>query len=382
MNNRISKLILKWWCSALLVSLGVVLVCLPSQVKGAHIVFYHNIASYSHRVATYPLANALQKRGHQVTYISPFFPRGSNINPSITEVVPKELANTMQSMLDVDLDVNNRVYKRFDRMVHTFYPIAERGCKNLLESEELQEWTTKTTTVDLFILDNCMTECGVILAHKYKAKHIFFNVAAHIANEYDMYGFAPESSAIPEMEIEPPQTPMTFLERVFNTLISIHFRYVHYNYVTDIDKMARKYLNDPSMPFLDDLVRNASLIFYTGDMVSEYPRSHPPQVVNVGGIYCSGTSKGLPGEIENFINPKDKEINGFVYISLGSLLKSSNLPEDIKQVFFDTIETFPRLRFLWKWNGPRPNKIPNNLYLASWFPQTDILGNLMETNFT
>lgn len=346
-----------------------------SLANCAHIVFYHHIASYSHRVSTYPLADALQKRGHQVTYISPFHPRGPYINRNINEVVPKEFASTIQKMLDVDLDINNRVHKRFPRIVHSFYSTAETACKQLLESPKLQSWTNKTKTVDLFILDNCMTDCAVILAYKYKAKHIFFNTVVHIGNEYDLLGIPPESSAIPELEIEPPQTPMTFFERVFNTLISIHFRFVHYNYAKDVDRLGRDYLNDPEMPFLDDLARNASLVFYTGDLISDYPRSHPPQVINIGGIYCSTEKNELPQDIKNFIDADDTDSDGFVYISLGSLVKSSGLPDEIKQVFFETVEAFPRLKFLWKWNGPLPKQFPNNLYLAPWFPQTDVLGN-------
>lgn len=373
----------------LLLILTFVSIFLPS-VSPANILFYHNIASYSHRVTTYPLADALAKRGHHVTYITSFHPRGPYINPNITEIVPKSMSKRMQDFLDADFDIKFRIKKQFPRMVYSFYPMALTACEDLLTSPELHTFFNRTRKLDLVIIDNCMAECGVAIAYKYGAKHIFFNVVIHIPNEFDWYGFQPESSAIPEHEVDPPQTPMRFLERVFNTLISIHFRWIHYNYVKDVDKVVRKHLKvGKNMPFLDDLARNMSLVFYTSDVISDYPRSHPPLIVNLAGIYCQRldgkeqVDQKLPEDVKNFLEDGGTG-DGFVYISLGSLVIPSTLPDYLKQMFFEMMRSCPKLKFLWKWDGGSTleeknvvfDDLPKNLYLRTWFPQIDILGKI------
>lgn len=329
-------------------------------------------------MATYPLANALSKRGHQITYITPWHHKGPQPwNPNITLMVPEKLRQTIQSFADLDFHINHRLEKKFPRLVHQFFPTAVQTCKEILESEELARWVEKTEKLDLVILDNCYTECGTGISYKFEAKHIIFNTLTHLGNEYDQFGFLPESSSIPELEIWPPQTPMTFLERVENTLISLHFRWSQYTYNQEIDEIVRKWVKKPEMPQIDELVRNTSLILYTGDIISDYPRSHPPFVVNVGGMHCGAPEeKLLPPEIDIFLGDS-KENDGFIYISFGSVAISSKLPEAVKQVFFDTIRSFPRLKFLWKWNGAEPEgkSLPKNVYLAAWFPQRTILGD-------
>lgn len=357
----------------LVFALAVVL--LPSAYT-ANILFFHQIASFSHQVATYPLAQELSKRGHQITYITPWHHKGTPLNPNLTLIVPEQMRKSIDEFAEYDFDINHRVEKKFPRLVYQFYPMAITTCEQLLSSEELAEFVSKTPKLDLMIMDNCMSECGLAIAYKYSAKHIFFTTVNQLGNEYDLFGFNPESSAIPELEINPPNPPFTFWERVVNTLIPIHFRWVHYSYEQEIDKLVRKYLQDPEMPFIDDLARNASLMLYSGDIITEMPRSHPPFVVNVGGMMCSSVKKKpeLPEDIRHFIEG-DASSDGFIYISFGSVAEPSKLPKAIQQVLFDTMEMFPKLKFLFKWRGPEPDSIPKNVYLSSWFPQLDVLGH-------
>ncbi|ODN02201.1 UDP-glucuronosyltransferase 2B13, partial [Orchesella cincta] len=81
--------------------------------------------------------------------------------------------------------------------------------------------------------------------------------------------------------------------------------------------------------------------------------------------------------VQLFLNStvSESKNEGFVYISLGSLASSSDLPDKIQQVFFDTIKSFPQLKFLWKWNGKLPSELPSNIFFAKWFPQIDVLAH-------
>lgn len=64
--------------------------------------------------------------------------------------------------------------------------------------------------------------------------------------------------------------------------------------------------------------------------------------------------------------------NGFIYFSLGSVLKAKDVPETVVQVFLDVFSNIDQ-RVIWKWDQDIPN-LPKNVMLGHWLPQQDILG--------
>ena len=70
--------------------------------------------------------------------------------------------------------------------------------------------------------------------------------------------------------------------------------------------------------------------------------------------------------------------NGFIYVSFGSAAKLSLLPVDVQQVFFTAMRNSDT-NFLVKWNGDVPMDMPKNTFVASWFPQQNVLGNLFSS---
>lgn len=305
-----------------------------------------------------------------MSHTLPYHPKEPN--PNITELIPVKLENYVEEFLNQEFEINLRVENRMNRIIDEAFTFGQDACEALYTSEEFKDWLKHNKKMDLVIVDNCLPECGVALAHKLGAKYAIFSTVATIGYEYDAFGYVPESSAIPELEIDPPMHPFGFLTRVSNALMSLSFRARHYLYSLHIDNFIRNSLEFPDMPYIGDLISNVSLVFYTGDVFSDFPRALPPNFVNVAGTHCRESTKNLPQEINDFI--MNGTSDGFVYLSLGSLVVSSNLPDHLKQVFFKTIESFPNLKFLWKWNGDFSKNIPDNLYLGKWFPQADILG--------
>jgi glucuronosyltransferase len=65
---------------------------------------------------------------------------------------------------------------------------------------------------------------------------------------------------------------------------------------------------------------------------------------------------------------------GFVYISFGSYASTANLPIETQQMFFDVLRSFPKVNFIWKWEGLRSKEMPGNVYTTEWAPQQAVLG--------
>lgn len=341
-----------------------------TTIRGENILFAHFFGSYSHRGSTGRLAEALSNRGHNVTYISPHYPKEPN--PNITEVVPIQVSDFNEHLHNTKFDISHRVTGKVSRVIDEILNLSYDSCEVMLASNEFKDWLKTTQKMDLVIVDNFLAECGIGLAHKLGAKYATFGTVRSLPYEYDALGYLPESSSVPELEVFPLQPPFGFFSRISNALMSVHFHFWHYLHLIKIDSLIRNSLNSPDMPFIGDLMRNVSLAFYTGDVFSDYPRALPPNFVNVAGVHCKEPSNILPEEIQKFI--MNDTSDGFVYFSLGSTVTISELPGHIKNVFFETIRSFPKLLFLLKWTGDMPEEIPDNLFLGRWFPQADILG--------
>lgn len=67
-------------------------------------------------------------------------------------------------------------------------------------------------------------------------------------------------------------------------------------------------------------------------------------------------------------NAKD----GVIYFSMGSNLRSKDLPEDVKNEILKIFATFKQT-ILWKFEEMIPN-LPKNVHILDWAPQQSILG--------
>lgn len=74
----------------------------------------------------------------------------------------------------------------------------------------------------------------------------------------------------------------------------------------------------------------------------------------------------------------DESKNGVIYFSMGSNLKSKELPNELKE---SLLKMFGQLRqtVLWKFEEQLSN-LPKNVHILKWAPQPSILGELQFSN--
>lgn len=72
----------------------------------------------------------------------------------------------------------------------------------------------------------------------------------------------------------------------------------------------------------------------------------------------------------------DNSKEGVVYFSLGSNVKSINIPENVRTILIDTFAELP-YKVLWKFENESLPNLPENVIIKKWLPQQDILGNLV-----
>jgi UDP:flavonoid glycosyltransferase YjiC (YdhE family) len=134
----------------------------------------------------------------------------------------------------------------------------------------------------------------------------------------------------------------------------------------------RKHLGN-DVPSVNNVIRNASFVLINSHPSVSYPRAYLPNVAEVACLHCR-EARRLPEHLEKFIDSSGEA--GFIYVSLGSSVKTSRTP----RWFFDMlISVFSRmpLHVLWKFehNGTDFFDLPPNVMTERWLPQQDILGH-------
>lgn len=68
------------------------------------------------------------------------------------------------------------------------------------------------------------------------------------------------------------------------------------------------------------------------------------------------------------------EEHGVIYFSLGSILRSANMPSELQETFLNVFAKLKQ-KILWKWESDTMEGKPDNVKLVKWLPQQDILGH-------
>ncbi len=76
--------------------------------------------------------------------------------------------------------------------------------------------------------------------------------------------------------------------------------------------------------------------------------------------------------MEDFVNSSGKD--GFIYFSMGSALKGSDMPEEKRKLFLNVFSKLKQ-KVLWKWETEMMPDLPKNVKLSKWLPQQDVLGH-------
>jgi len=167
---------------------------------------------------------------------------------------------------------------------------------------------------------------------------------------------------------------MTFGERVTNfvetTIAWLNYRW---KWMPEQEKLYAKYFPVASKRVpLTDLNRNFSLVLLNQHFSLSFPRPYVPNMIQVGGLHISHKPAPLPKDLDEFIQGSGEQ--GVIYFSLGSNVKSKDLPAERRELILKTFASLPQ-RVLWKFeNDQLPGK-PSNVYISKWFPQPDILAH-------
>ncbi|KAF2356872.1 UDP-glucuronosyl/UDP-glucosyltransferase [Trinorchestia longiramus] len=161
--------------------------------------------------------------------------------------------------------------------------------------------------------------------------------------------------------------PYSFVNRFKNMVLTFFVPYLFWRHIeVPVQKEISKKF--PHLPLIHEMKKNQSMTFINSHFSFSTPIPLLPNQVEIGGIHTRSPGP-LPQELREFIAGSTP----VVYMSLGSIARSSHIPSSTFKMFLSAFEKLP-YNFLWKFEKQLYD-VPKNLLMWEWFPQQDVLGH-------
>lgn len=220
---------------------------------------------------------------------------------------------------------------------------------------------------DLILMEQFVNNAFRGFGHLYKAPVVVFTTMCVTSWVNPLVGNPEPWAYIPHFFL-PYAGSMTFWQRLHNAYAGIGQILVdRLHFLPKMDEMLHRYF--PDAPDLEVLDKNVSLVLMNAHVSTNQPLPFLPNTISIGGYHVNPGGK-LPEDLRKHL---DEAGEGVVYFSMGSTLRSRDLPPELVS---GILKAFAKLKqkVLWKWEGELPEK-PKNVMVRDWFPQEDILGS-------
>uniref|UniRef100_A0A2A4K0I8 UDP-glycosyltransferases domain-containing protein n=1 Tax=Heliothis virescens TaxID=7102 RepID=A0A2A4K0I8_HELVI len=313
------------------------------------------------------------KAGHDVTYITPFEYKNAPATlrqvdvSSLLDLMPADMMTIKSLMEGNDISIN---------VMFMYYMVSEM-MKATIQNENVQKvLSDPNEKFDLVIAEWMMSELPAGFAAVYDCPFIWIS---SVEIHWMLLRFIDEASN-PAFTVDIMSTytpPLNFVQRaseLWTQFKHVFLSYVildrvqEYNYHTYlapfIEKRGRK------VPAFDDIRYNISMIFSNAYVDTSSALSLPQSHKYIGGYHIDENVKPLPEDLQKLM---DGAKNGVIYFSMGSNLKSADMPDELKASLVKMFGTLKQT-VLWKFEEVLPN-LPPNLHIIKWAPQQSILAH-------
>lgn len=315
----------------------------------------------------------LLKEGHEVTYITPF-----SYKPTYPSLRVLDVSTNAELLPDNIYDFKAIVQKEFQiENQSNLIQFLINVIKHTILNENVQK-----------ILGNPQERFDVVITEwlyneipmGYAAT---FNCPLIWVSPVDIHWWMlrlidqPSNPAYTADVMSQISPPFTFWERISELYTQLKVQYLIYMYFDEIARQEYEHLFLPHIlnrgrqpPSYYDIQFNASLVLgYTHTSLGEAVPI-PQNYIPVGGYHIEEELEALPENLKKIL---DNAKNGVIYFSIGSNMKSKDIPKEILNTIF---KMFGELKqtVLWKFELDLP-ETPQNVYTLKWAPQRSILAH-------
>lgn len=343
----------------------VLLASLPHRVGAANILVLSPYTCRSHTNFVSNIVRALAQRGHALTYWNGLEPR-DDLPDNVRQLFSDGM-RAMNTNHEVEFGNNNPLVMFLD-----FPRRMSMVCSACHGDPVMQELANATVgTYDVVLVEAILNECMMPLVHHLGAPFIYLNSIMPAPWHMDAIG-APMSLDHVPLVASAFTSRMNLLERTWNAvsvMAMVYFRDWFIMPRVDRSPLVQHWPHGP-VPSAVDVERNVSMMLTNTHPSLNYNFPKPPNIIEVGGLHCR-LGRPLPADLEEFVAGAGRA--GFIYLSFGSILRGSDLPEATVRVLVRTFGRLPQ-RVVWKYEGVIDD-LPSNIRLSSWLPQQDLLAH-------
>ncbi|KAJ8929283.1 hypothetical protein NQ314_018038 [Rhamnusium bicolor] len=289
------------------------LITIINSVQCAKILGIFPSTGYSQFILCKKLMTELAHRGHHVTVISAYKPKEevNNYTTILTDDLIKETQGDLFSLEDTNVLINNIVFHNFGYLL-TEYILSHQEVHRLIHSNE---------TFDLVIVETFANEAHMGFAQHFNAPLVLFSSIGLAELNSHLVGNIMLPSVEP-VSFSSFTNHMTFFQRLSNSAFYL-FDIIYKELVAF--PRQQTFLNKyfPKKMSLTEIMYNASLMLLNSHVSTTHPTFLTTSVIEIGGFHIS--PKKLPRDLQKFL---DEAEYGVILFSMGSNLKSSNIPQD------------------------------------------------------
>ncbi|KAH8400897.1 hypothetical protein KR009_001681, partial [Drosophila setifemur] len=344
--------------------------------QGSRILAAFFFPGKSHFMMTNAIIRELVKRGHEVTFITPFSLAKENLGANYKEILIaqydfwpeiKEMTNT-NSILEMT-DVPKMTFLRMVNImgIHsTDFAFDQPGVQAIVNA------TDKVGKYDLLLAEQFFNEGALILGHLYQIPVITITTFGITNYLSQLFGIVSPWSYVPHAYM-PYSDRMSLWERIGNVAMSGTEDLIReFSYYPQQNAVLQKHFSGvlDTVPTIKELQRNISLVLLNSYMPLTSPRPVSYNMISVGGLHIQ-PPKALPENLQKFL---DGATHGAFYFSLGTQVRSADLPPEKLKVFLDVFGSLKQ-RVLWKFEDEALPNLPANVKVQKWMPQADILAH-------
>ena len=243
----------------------------------------------SHHNMMVPLVKELAKRGHQLTVITNYVNNELQNRENVRDIVIGQLAIDMTqypNVFDMILSPGsfNKYFQYIKVIIGAMMKTAPNTANETFNDPRIKD-LIDNLQFDLVMISEACPLIGFAMAWHFKAPFIMLSPNVLFPGRASSLGDSEQYSYAPFLFTR-FSDKMTLIQRMINMLSATAFDWVH---TRMHEPTIRSIIQDkviPDCPPLYDVEKNISLVFTNTHPSFTYPRTLPPQVIEVGGIHC------------------------------------------------------------------------------------------------
>ncbi|KAH8281700.1 hypothetical protein KR054_002412, partial [Drosophila jambulina] len=330
----------------------------------------------SHFMMTNAVIRELVKRGHEVTFITPWSLAEENLGENYKEILfaQYDALGDMHkiSQQNTLLESSDLPMPSYIKMLYT---LGVRCTDFAYEQPEIQAVINakdKISKYDLLLTEQFFHEGLLMLGHIHQIPIVTMSTSKEDNFFSQISGIVYPWSYVPHALMGYTDR-MTLWERIGNVFVSGFDDLVReLSFYPQHDAVLEKHFSKlmDRVPPVKELMRNISVILVNSYMPLSPAAPTSYNVIQVGGLHIQ-PAKTLPEDLKQFL---DEAKHGAIYFSLGSRMSSAELSPEKLRIFLKVFGSLKQ-RILWKFEDESLDNLPPNVRLQRWLPQNDVLAH-------